>query len=347
MKKDFNKSGDEAPRNVMVPSVRDKDGSGYDIFSLLLKDRIVVVQGQVESTMASVIIAQLKYLEHIDPTKEITMLINSPGGSVTDGLAIYDIMREMKCPIRTIGNGMQASMGSILLVGGDTRQMYPNSTLLVHQIMGGASGRTQHSDFEISAAHMANLHEVLKSIYVEHTGLNHKFWDIVGERDTILSTEQAVKIGYIHRAIINEKPSGLYAAEAVRSETGLQADVNKVIRDRIAKMSAAAIMKVINNGNAEGGIYAGLRPELVVRLAEFPEFWTEKKKQLEAEKKIATKVEKKAAAQFQKAANQNEPSAHESSITSVEAAPAAGDGTAPQASAKVARKSGKGPRPGL
>src|SRR5690606_36708628 len=128
-----------------VPTVRDKDGSGYDIYSLLLKERVNVVQGQVETSMASTINAQLKFLEVEDPTSPITMLINSPGGSVVDGLAIADIMRSIKCPVQTVGNGMQASMGSILLVAGDQRSTYPNAGLLIRQIMGGSSGGTQHS----------------------------------------------------------------------------------------------------------------------------------------------------------------------------------------------------------
>lgn len=290
MKNDFNDNS-KGPQNVLVPSVRDKDGTGYDIFSLLLKERIIVVQGQVETAMAGVIVSQLKYLESIDPSAPITMLINSPGGSVVDGLAIYDMMREVKCQINTVGNGMQASMGSILLVGGDNRRMTKNAMVLVHQIMGGASGGTQHSDFEISGAFMAQQHERLKSIYVEFTGLNHKFWDIVGERDTWLTAEQAKKIGYIHEIVKNEKPNGPYAAEADRPEgDSLQDAIIKATKDRIANMSAADIAKAINSGNAEGGVYARLRGELVTKLAEFPEFWTNKRREEHALKASAAAV---------------------------------------------------------
>ena len=279
MKNNFNDKSGGDKNNVLVPSVRDKDGTGYDIFSLLLKERIIVVQGQVETAMAGVIISQLKYLESLDSKAPIRMMINSPGGSVFDGLAIYDVMREVACPIETIGNGMQASMGSILLVGGDTRSTTKNSGVLVHQVMGGTEGGTQHSDFEISAASMAHLHERLKSIYVEFTGLNHKFWDIVGERDSWLTAEQAMKIGFIHGIVEDHKPGGKYAADAVRSgKDGLQGALNKASQEYIAKMSADDIAKAINSASAAGGVYARVRGELIVKLAEFPEFWTETKK---------------------------------------------------------------------
>ena len=287
MKDAFNETG-KLPQNVLVPTVRDKDGSGWDIFSLLLKQRIVLVQGQVETAMASTIIASLKFLES-QGKEPITMLVNSPGGSVVDGLAIVDIMREIKCPVHTVGNGMQASMGSIILAAGDERRMTKNSMVLVHQIMGGASSGTQHSDFEISAAFMAQQHEALKSVYVEFTGLNHKFWDIVGERDTWLTADQAKKIGYVHSIVKNEKPGGPYAAEATRpvDEDSLQGAQHKATQAHIDKMTAEEIARAINSGAAEGGVYSRLRGELVVRLAEFPEFWTEKRKQEHALKAAA------------------------------------------------------------
>lgn len=296
MRNEFNDDARKGPSNVLVPSVRDKDGTGYDIFSLLLKERTIVVQGQVESTMASNIIAQIKYLEAQDPEKEIKMLVNSPGGSVIDGMAILDVMRQVKCPITTIGNGMQASMGSILLAGGDKRLMMPNSQVLVHQIMGGAAGGTQHSDFENNAAHMAKLHESLKNVYVEFTGLNHKFWDKVGERDTWLTAEQAKKIGYIHGIVDAQKAAGPYADEAKRPEEE-QNPFKKAAIDMIAKMDKEDVIKYLNNGNANEGEYARYRPELVTRLAEFSEFWVEKRKLeqgLQSKAKSASNDDKKA-----------------------------------------------------
>lgn len=277
MKPEFNDTA-RGPSNVLVPSVRDKDGTGYDIFSLLLKQRIVVVTGQVESSMAAVIVAQIKYLEYQDPSQPITMLVNSPGGSVIDGLAIVDIMRESRCKIVTIGNGMQASMGSILLAAGDERKMTNNAQLLVHQIMGGAAGGTQHSDFEINAAHMAKLHEDLKNVYVEFTGLNHKYWDLVGERDTWFTAEQALKIGYITGIVKNEKPSGKYVAEARRSEADLP-ESTRLAYAKIAKMDAQEITRFLNNGQANQAEWGRYRPELLVRLSEFPEYWTEGRRQ--------------------------------------------------------------------
>lgn len=277
MNEDFNEVA-QSSTNLVIPSVRDKNGMGYDIYSLLLKERIIIVEGQVESQMASNIIAQLKFLESQDEEKPITMLINSPGGSVTDGLAILDIMREVKCPIHTVGNGMQASMGSILLVGGDMRRMTKNSKVLVHQIMGGAAGGTQHTDFEIEAASMADEHEALKNVYVEFTGLNHKFWDAVGERDTWLSAEQALKMGYIHHIVENEKPGGPYAAEATRSEAE-QNIFEKTAKAAIKKMKAGEIIEILNNGQANKAEWGRYRPELVAKLAEFPEFWVAKRQE--------------------------------------------------------------------
>lgn len=255
-----------------------READRYDPVSLMFKERVIIVAGQVNTQLMVNIVAQLKKLQYMDPQAPITMLINSPGGSVIDGLAIYDIMREMPCEIRTVGNGMQASMGSILMAGGDQRVLMKNSMVLVHQIMGGAEGGTQHSDFEISGSFMALQHERLKSVYVEFTGLNHKFWDVVGERDTWLTAEQALEIGFVNKIAKNEKPGGKYAADAQRKPEGLQAELEDTTRAHIAKMSADEIVKAINNGNAEGGIYARLRGELVVALSKFPEYWTETKK---------------------------------------------------------------------
>ncbi len=255
------------------------ENNRYDPVSLMFKERVIMVAGEVNTQMAYNVIAQLKKLELLDQDAPIKMLINSPGGSVIDGMAILDVMRQVKCKIETIGNGMQASMGSILLAGGDTRSMTKNSMLLVHQIMGGAKGGTQHSDFEISGAFMAQLHEKLKSVYVEFTGLNHKFWDIVGERDSWLTAEQAFRIGYISGVVEPGKEGGRYAADAVRADKeGLQAALDKTTKAYIAQMSADEIARAINSGNAAGGVYSRIRGELIVKLASFPEFWTETKK---------------------------------------------------------------------
>ncbi len=246
-----------------------------------------MVHGEVNTQMAYNITAQLKKLEHLDADKPITMLINSPGGSVIDGLAIIDMMREVKCKIVTVGNGMHASMGSVFLAAGDERRMFENSYLMVHQIMSGNGRGTQHSDIEIGAALTSDLHERLKNVYVEFTGLNHKFWDIVGERDTWFTAEQALKIGFITGIVKPEKPRGPYADEAKREETNLFITAAK---EKIAGMGADEVIKLLNNGQANHAEWGRFRPELVVRLAEFPEFWTEKRRQEFAVKSAAKAV---------------------------------------------------------
>jgi ATP-dependent Clp protease protease subunit len=283
-KKDFSASAKKAPKDkklpdltgMLVPTVRDKDGMGHDIFSFVLKNRKIFIFGQVNTELAATVIAQIKHLEKEDPKEQISVWINSPGGSVIDGLAIVDVLRECKCPIQTVGMGMQASMGSVFLAAGDTRVMTQNSEVLVHQIMGGAEGGTQHSDFEINAAHMARLHEKLKSVYVKSTGLNHRFWDKVGERDTWLTADQALKIGFINHVVKNEKPDLPYEEDAVRPES--QRDETEIAKlKKIAGMSREQIVEALNNGNANSGEWGRYRPDLVVRLAEFPEYWTKKK----------------------------------------------------------------------
>lgn len=274
--------------NTFSPANNADDLDRYDPVMVMFKERTILVEGEVNTQLSHHIISQLIKLEAMDSEKPIVMIINSPGGSVIDGLAIYDIMRRVTCPIETIGNGMQASMGSILLAGGDTRSMLPNSMVLVHQIMGGARGGTQHSDFEISGAFMAKQHEKLKSVYVEFTGLNHKFWDIVGERDSWLTAEQAKEIGFVHGIRHPHKHKrGPYSEEATREEIGgLGGVLDKAAKNYIAKMTAEQIARAINTGNAEGGVYSRYRGELIVKLSQFPEYWTEaKKKEVAANKK--------------------------------------------------------------
>lgn len=312
LKADFNdKNEAQQPQNLLVPHVRDADGTGYDIFSLLLKDNIIVVQGGVDSTMASVIVSQILFLheknkDHFkkastlreagkaseadalikDQVKPIVMLVNSPGGSVVDGLAIYDAMRSVDTPIVTVGNGMQASMGSIILCGGDERYMHKNSELLIHQIMYGLNGGTQHSDALISDANVTNMHERLKSVYVEFSGLNHDYWDIAGERDTILTAQQALEIGFIHgikEEGLDGTKRGLYAADAKRPASKSNI-FDKVAFEAIAKMKEVDLIKAIAFPQANRGQWGKYRPELIVRLAKFKKYWTPTKKMIEAEK---------------------------------------------------------------
>lgn len=251
-----------------------KDVERYSPTALMYKNRIINVVGEVNTQMAVNVIAQLKHLETADPDAAITLLINSPGGSVIDGMAIVDVMREVKCPIRTVGNGMQASMGSVMLAAGDDRRMTKNSRLMIHQIMSGNGRGTQHTDIEIGAGLTTDLHEKLKSVYVEFTGLNHKYWDLVGERDTWFTSEQALKIGFINKIVTSEKPGGKYAVDAVRPIE--EQNSEKVRRlQAIEKMSKDEVVNALSNGQSNEAEWGRYRPELATKLSEFPEFWTE------------------------------------------------------------------------
>ncbi len=284
--------------NFSADANSEKEVERYSPTALMFKNRVIIVAGQVNTELALNVIAQIKHLEFADSTAPITLLINSPGGSVIDGMAMFDVIRQCECPIVTIGNGMQASMGSIMLAAGDQRYMTPNADLMIHQIMTGANGGTQHTDFEIRSGHTARLHEALKSVYVEFTGLNHAYWDLVMERDTWLTAEHALKIGYINGITESKKAGGKYAAEAKR-EMPVDSYTQQKLAD-IAKMSKDDVIKALNNGQANGAEWGKLRPELVVRLAEFPEFWTASRR---AEAKVdVSNDDKKPAARGRKAA---------------------------------------------
>ncbi len=271
-KEQFNSAAD----NNLPEASREKEVERYSPTALMFKNRVIIVAGQVNTELALNVIAQVKHLEFANPEEKITLLINSPGGSVIDGMAMFDVIRQSTCPITTIGNGMQASMGSILLAAGDERYMTPNADLMIHQIMTGANGGTQHTDFEIRSGHTARLHEALKSVYVEFTGLKHEYWDLVMERDTWLTAEHALKIGYINGITTAKKPGGKYADEAKR-ETPVDS-LTAVVLEKISKMEKDDVIKALNNGQANGAEWGKFRPELVVRLAEFPEYWTEKRR---------------------------------------------------------------------
>lgn len=281
-KDDFNPAASEASR--------EKEVERYSPTALMFKNRVIIVAGQVNTELSLNVIAQIKHLEFASPEEPITLLINSPGGSVIDGMAMFDVIRQCKCPIITIGNGMQASMGSIMLAAGDQRYMTPNADLMIHQIMTGANGGTQHTDFEIRSGHTARLHEALKSVYVEFTGLNHAYWDLVMERDTWLTAEQALKIGYINGITESKKAGGKYAAEAKRE---MPVDsITATVLEKISTMSKDDVVKALNNGQANGAEWGKFRPNLVVRLAEFPEFWTATRR---AEAKVDVSNDDKAA----------------------------------------------------
>jgi ATP-dependent Clp protease protease subunit len=188
----------------LIPMVVEKTGNGeraYDIYSRLLKDRIVFVGGEVEDGMANAIVAQLLFLQAADPEKEISMYINSPGGSVTAGLAILDTMRMIKCPVATYCVGQAASMGAILLAAGEKgrRHALPHSRIMIHQPWGGAQGKA--SDIEITAREILRLKDILNGILAESSG---KMLDDVArdtDRDYFMSAEDAKNWGIVDKVM--------------------------------------------------------------------------------------------------------------------------------------------------
>ena len=188
----------------LVPYVVEQTSRGersYDIFSRLLNDRIVMLCEEVNATTASLVVAQLLYLEGQDPDKDIQFYINSPGGSVTDGMAIYDTMQYIKCDVSTICIGMAASMGAFLLSSGTKgkRLALPNAEIMIHQPSGGTQG--QASDIKIQAEWMLRTREKLNRILAENTGKSIEQIAIDTERDNFMPAEEAVKYGLIDKVI--------------------------------------------------------------------------------------------------------------------------------------------------
>ena len=191
-------------KKMMIPMVVENTGRGeraYDIYSRLLKDRIVFVGGEVEDGMANAIVAQLLFLQAADPEKEISMYINSPGGSVTAGLAILDTMRMLKCPVATYCVGQAASMGAILLAAGEKgrRHALPNSRIMIHQPWGGAQGKA--SDIEITAKEILRLKEVLNKILAEASGKTLESVVHDTDRDFFMSAEEAKTWGIVDKVL--------------------------------------------------------------------------------------------------------------------------------------------------
>ena len=190
----------------LVPYVIEQTSRGersYDIYSRLLKDRIIFLGEEVNDVTASLIIAQLLFLESEDPGKDISLYINSPGGSVTAGLGIYDTMQYIKCDVSTICCGMAASMGAFLLAGGAKGKRYalPNSEVMIHQPLGGAQG--QATEIEIAAKHILRTKEKLNKMLSENTG---KPYDVIAadtERDNWMSAAEACEYGLIDSVIAN------------------------------------------------------------------------------------------------------------------------------------------------
>jgi len=191
-------------KSYMIPYVVEQTGKGertYDIYSRLLLDRIVFISGEVNDEMANAICAQLLFLQSQDPKKEISCYVNSPGGSVTAGLAIYDTMQFVKCPIATYCIGQAASMGAVLLSAGTKGRRFslPNARIMVHQPSGGAEGKA--TDIEITAKEILRLKDVLNGILAKHSG--KKFADVVKdtERDYFMSAEEAKNWGLIDEVL--------------------------------------------------------------------------------------------------------------------------------------------------
>ncbi len=194
-------------KSYMIPYVVEQTGKGertYDIYSRLLLDRIVFISGEVNDDMANAICAQLLFLQSQDATKEISVYVNSPGGSVTAGLAIYDTMQFIKCPIATYCLGQAASMGAVLLTAGTKGRRFalPNARIMIHQPWGGAEGKA--SDIEITAREIIRLKEVLNSILSKHSGKSMD--DVVRDtdRDHFMSAAEAKEWGLIDEIVSPE-----------------------------------------------------------------------------------------------------------------------------------------------
>ena len=192
--------------NVLVPYVIEQTPQGersYDIYSRLLKERIIFLGDEVNDATAQIIVAQLLFLEAEDPSKDISLYINSPGGSVTAGWAIYDTMQYIKCDVSTICVGMAASMGAFLLAGGakGKRQALPNAEIMIHQPSGGTRG--QASDIKIEAEHILKIKKRLNETLAANTGQPIETIEIDTDRDNWMSAEEAVDYGLIDSVVTN------------------------------------------------------------------------------------------------------------------------------------------------
>jgi len=191
---------DSRSTNQLVPMVVEQTPRGeraYDIYSRLLKERVIFLTGPIEDIGANLVVAQLLFLEAENPDKDISLYINSPGGSVTSGLSIYDTMQFIKPDVSTLCVGQAASMGAVLLAGGakGKRHALPNSRVLIHQVMGGFQG--QASDIEIHAQEILSIKEKLNNILATHTGQKIDKITADSDRDNFMSPEEAVKYGLI------------------------------------------------------------------------------------------------------------------------------------------------------
>lgn len=200
----------ETYMNTLIPMVVEQTNRGeraYDIFSRLLKERIIFMTGAVNDAIASLICAQLLFLESENPKKDISLYINSPGGMVTSGLAVYDTMKYVRSDVSTVCIGQAASMGSLILAAGAKGKRYalPHSRIMVHQPSGGFQG--QASDVEIHAKEILTLRERLNQIYAEHTGQPLSVIEEAVDRDKFLSPEEAVEFGLVDAVVVSRPPA--------------------------------------------------------------------------------------------------------------------------------------------
>lgn len=193
-----------------VPMVVEQSGQGeraYDIYSRLLKDRIIFLSGEVEDNMANTVVAQMLFLEAEDPDKDIYLYINSPGGVVTAGMAIYDTMQYIKPDVSTICIGQAASMGSLLLTAGAKGKRFalPNARIMIHQPLGGARG--QSTDVQIQAKELLRIRQMLNEILSQRTGKSMEQIEADTERDNFMSAAEAVEYGLVDKVIVREADS--------------------------------------------------------------------------------------------------------------------------------------------
>ena len=201
-------SKDFGPGNFLVPVVVEQTGRGersWDIYSRLLVDRIIFLGTGVDDTVANIIIAQLLFCQMSDPKKDVHLYINSPGGSVTAGLAIYDTMQYLTCDENTYCIGQAASMGAVLLAAGTKGKRYalPNANIMIHQVLGGAEG--QASDVEIRVKHMLKLKQTLNGILARHTGKPIEQVEKDCDRDNFMSSEEAKAYGLVDHVVQSRK----------------------------------------------------------------------------------------------------------------------------------------------
>ena len=200
--------GKEIQNNYLIPHVVEQTGRGergYDIYSRLLVDRIIFLGTAIDDGVSNVVIAQMLFLQMSDPKKDIHLYINSPGGHVTSGLAVYDTMQYLTCDVNTYCIGQAASMGAVLLAGGTKGKRFslPNANIMVHQLLGGAEG--QATDMEIRVRHMLDLKKRLNGILSKHTGKSIKEVDKACDRDNFMSAQEAKDFGLVDEVVESRK----------------------------------------------------------------------------------------------------------------------------------------------